>query len=169
MFHIIGADGQQYGPVAIDQLCQWVREGRANAGSQVRPEGGTEWKPISAWPELADVIRGPAGAPPRLAVPPIGLSPDVASRASNKVAAGICGILLGGLGVHKFILGYSGAGGIMLGVTLGGLVLGIATCGLTFLASSAMGIIGLVEGIIYLTKSDEDFVRTYVDGRKEWF
>jgi hypothetical protein len=29
--------------------------------------------------------------------------------------------------------------------------------------------IGLIEGIIYLTKTDEDFVRTYVDGRKEWF
>jgi hypothetical protein len=33
----------------------------------------------------------------------------------------------------------------------------------------AMHIIGLIEGIIYLTKSDEEFVRIYVDGRKEWF
>jgi hypothetical protein len=32
-----------------------------------------------------------------------------------------------------------------------------------------MGIIGLIEGIIYLTKTDEQFVATYVDGRKGWF
>ena len=30
-------------------------------------------------------------------------------------------------------------------------------------------VIGLIEGIIYLCKPDEEFVRVYVDGRKEWF
>ena len=80
-------------------------------------------------------------------------------RAANKIAAGVCGILLGSLGVHKFILGYTGAGLVMLLVTL-------LTCGL---ASPVIHIIGLIEGIIYLTKSDDEFVRTYVDGRKEWF
>ena len=80
-------------------------------------------------------------------------------RAQNKIAAGVCGILLGSLGVHKFILGYTGAGLIMLLVT-------ILTCGL---ASIVTHIIGLIEGIIYLTKSDDEFVRVYVDGRKEWF
>ncbi|MEX0716039.1 MAG: hypothetical protein WD066_05605 [Planctomycetaceae bacterium] len=29
--------------------------------------------------------------------------------------------------------------------------------------------IGLVEGIIYLTKSDEEFYQTYIVGKKEWF
>ena len=69
------------------------------------------------------------------------------------------GILLGSLGIHKFILGYTGAGAILLVVTL-------ATCGV---AGVVMHIIGLIEGIIYLTKSDEEFVRTYVDNRREWF
>ncbi|MGD0262675.1 MAG: NINE protein [Verrucomicrobiota bacterium] len=80
-------------------------------------------------------------------------------RASNKIPAGICGILLGSLGIHKFILGYTGAGLVMLLVTL-------LTCGL---ASPVMHVIGLIEGIIYLCKPDEEFVRVYVDGRKEWF
>jgi TM2 domain-containing membrane protein YozV len=80
-------------------------------------------------------------------------------RASNKIAAGICGILLGSLGVHKFILGFTGAGLTMLLVT-------ILTCGI---ASPVMGIIGLIEGILYLTKTDEEFVRLYVDGQKMWF
>jgi TM2 domain-containing membrane protein YozV len=93
--------------------------------------------------------------PPPIAPPPSA----VASRASNKIPAGICGILLGSLGIHKFILGYTGAGLIMLLVT-------ILTCGI---AGVVTHIIGLIEGIIYLCKSDEEFVRTYVDGRKEWF
>jgi TM2 domain-containing membrane protein YozV len=92
----------------------------------------------------------------------------ISSRASNKLAAGLCGILLGGLGIHKFILGYTNAGVIMLVVSLVGGFVGLFTC-VTFVAPWAMSIIGLVEGIIYLTKSDEEFVRTYVDGRKEWF
>jgi TM2 domain-containing membrane protein YozV len=79
--------------------------------------------------------------------------------ASKKVAAGICGILLGSLGIHKFVLGYSTEGLIMLLVSL-------LTC---FIASPIMGIIGLIEGIIYLTKTDEEFVQTYVNSKKGWF
>ena len=75
--------------------------------------------------------------------------------ADKKVVAGICGILVGWLGVHKFVLGYTTEGIIHL-------VLGLITCG-------AAGIIGIIEGIIYLTKSDEDFVRTYVQSKKGWF
>ena len=83
--------------------------------------------------------------------------------ASKKLPAGICGILLGGLGIHKFILGYQTEGIIMLLVSLVG---GFLTCGL---ASIAVYVIGLVEGVIYLTKSDEEFVRTYIQGKKGWF
>jgi len=32
-----------------------------------------------------------------------------------------------------------------------------------------MGIIGLIEGIVYLTKSDEDFYQTYAVEKKGWF
>lgn len=75
--------------------------------------------------------------------------------ADKKVVAGILGILLGGLGIHKFYLGYTKEGIIQL-------VIGVVTCGIG-------GIIGLIEGIIYLTKSDEEFVATYVTGKKGWF
>jgi TM2 domain-containing membrane protein YozV len=83
--------------------------------------------------------------------------------ASKKTAAGICGILLGAFGVHKFILGYSTEGAIMLIVSL---VAGIVTCGLS---TSVMSIIGLIEGITYLTKSDREFIDTYVNSKKGWF
>ncbi len=86
-------------------------------------------------------------------------------RASNKIPAGICGIVLGALGIHKFILGYTTAGIIMLLVSIVGSML---MCFFPFPAM-AMGIIGLIEGIIYLTKSDEEFVQTYVVNQREWF
>ncbi len=77
----------------------------------------------------------------------------------TKIAAGICGIVLGALGVHKFILGFVGTGLIMLLVS-------VLTCGI---AAPVMSIFGLIEGILYLTKSDEEFERTYVIGRRNWF
>ncbi|MCW5551924.1 MAG: TM2 domain-containing protein [Verrucomicrobiae bacterium] len=88
---------------------------------------------------------------------------DKPAGAEKKLAAGICGILLGALGIHKFILGYTTEGIIML---VASLVLGFFTCGA---GAAVVGIIGLIEGIIYLTKSDEDFARIYVQGKKAWF
>lgn len=79
--------------------------------------------------------------------------------ASKKVAAGVCGILIGGLGIHKFILGYTNAGLIMLLVS-------ILTCGIGWIP---MTIIGLVEGIMYLTKSDADFEAQYGNNQRPWF
>jgi TM2 domain-containing membrane protein YozV len=75
--------------------------------------------------------------------------------ADKKILCGILGILLGSLGIHKFILGYTKEGVIQI-------VVSVLTCGIG-------GIIGFIEGIIYLTKSDEDFVATYITGKKGWF
>jgi TM2 domain-containing membrane protein YozV len=148
MYKIIGADGREYGPVTVEQVHDWIREGRANAQTKVQPEGSTEWKALSEIPEFA---APPPQVPPQVGTRPVG--------ADKKLPAGICGILLGCLGVHKFILGYSREGVIMLLITL-------LTCGV---GASVMGIIGLIEGIIYLTKSDEEFVQTYVRNKKGWF
>lgn len=165
MYKIIGADSQQYGPVNAEQLRRWITENRANGQTLALAEGATEWKPLSTFAELAGDLK-PATPPPISgAMPPVSAAPPspVSSRASSKIAAGVCGILLGSFGIHKFILGYAGAGVIMLLVTIIG---GVLTCGV---AAGVMHLIGLIEGILYLTKSDEEFVRTYVDGRKEWF
>jgi TM2 domain-containing membrane protein YozV len=74
--------------------------------------------------------------------------------ADKKIIAGILGILLGGFGIHKFYLGYTKEGIIQL-------ILGFL-CGIGW-------VIGLIEGIIYLTKSDEEFVATYITNKKGWF
>ena len=81
-------------------------------------------------------------------------------EASNKkLAAGLLAIFLGSLGIHKFVLGYTKPGLIMLLVT-------VLTCGF---GASVMGIIGVIEGVIYLTKSTEEFQAQYIDGTREWF
>jgi len=86
------------------------------------------------------------------------------SELSNKkLAAGLTGIFLGGFGVHKFVLGYTRPAVIMLVVSLAG---GLITCGI---ASFVMGVIGLIEGIIYLTKTPEEFQAMYIDAEKDWF
>ncbi len=77
----------------------------------------------------------------------------------KKILAGILGILLGSLGIHKFVLGYTTEGLVMLLVTL-------LTCGL---GGTVMWVIGLIEGILYLTKTDEEFTATYIDNKKGWF
>ena len=86
-----------------------------------------------------------------------------ASRDNKKVLAGVLAILLGVFGIHKFVLGYTKEGVIILVITL---ILGALTCGA---AGWLMSVLGLVEGIIYLTKSDEEFYNTYQVGKKPWF
>lgn len=83
--------------------------------------------------------------------------------ADKKMVAGLLGIILGGFGVHKFYLGYTNEGIIMLVVSLLG---GSFTCGLGY---GLFGVIGLIEGILYLTKTDEEFVNTYLTNKKAWF
>ncbi|ASC70757.1 hypothetical protein XM38_017030 [Halomicronema hongdechloris C2206] len=90
------------------------------------------------------------------------------SEVSNKkILVGVCGILLGSLGIHKFILGYTTEGIIMLVVSLVGMALSCLV--VPAVAPVAMGVIGLVEGILYLTKTDEEFYATYMAGKKAWF
>ena len=86
---------------------------------------------------------------------------------NKKIIAGILAIVLGSLGVHKFILGYQKEGLILLGIS----VIGYATLCIAIGAFILMatGLIGLIEGIIYLTKSDEEFYQMYQANKKPWF
>lgn len=74
--------------------------------------------------------------------------------ADKKLLCGLLGIFIGWTGAHKFVLGYTKEGIIQI-------ILNIA-CGLG-------GLLGLIEGIIYLTKTDQEFVDTYVNNQRGWF
>ena len=43
MFKIIGADGKQYGPVSVEQIRQWLAEGRAKPETLAQAEGSADW------------------------------------------------------------------------------------------------------------------------------
>ena len=157
-------------------------------------EGMPQWLPAGQVAELRPILMAQAG-PPSQYVPgdaptmgyappgpmPIGYATPALTNyplpgdvSGKKLAAGLCGIILGvmglgGLGIHKFVLGLNAGGFTMLGITVGLFVLGFVTCGLTFFAFPAMTIIGLVEGIIYLTKSDAEFYHIYMVQRRQWF
>lgn len=64
----------------------------------------------------------------------------------SRVTAGILAILLGGFGAHKFYIGKTG--------------IGIAY--LLFCWTGIPSIIGLIEGILYLTKTDTEFQQKYI-------
>ena len=80
------------------------------------------------------------------------LPPDVNSK---KILCGVLGIVLGGLGIHRFLLDDVSGGVIRIVIT-------VVTCGIG-------SVIGLIEGIIYLTKSDAEFYQTYMVQKKAWF
>lgn len=77
----------------------------------------------------------------------------------KKVICGLLGIFIGAFGIHKFVLGYTSIGVIMLLVSL-------LTFGVGF---AVMYVIGIIEGILYLLKSDREFYDMYIANEKKWF
>ena len=88
---------------------------------------------------------------------------QAAPNTKDHVAAGLLAIFLGSLGIHKFYLGYNTPGFIMLAVTIVGSIFSLGIAGL------AMVVIYIVEGVLYLSKSQTEFEQIYVFNKKEWF
>ena len=86
-----------------------------------------------------------------------------AVNSKSHMVAGLLAIFLGALGIHKFYLGYKASGMIMLLLTIFGSVLTVGVAGVI------IGIIAIIEGIIYLTKNQSDFERIYILNKRSWF
>jgi GYF domain 2 len=116
MYRIIGADGNQYGPISAEQLRQWVAEGRANAQTKILAEGTTEWKPLSEFPEFFGTAAPPPGAlPPPPSMPtmqPLGSFP--VSAASDQVNGPAIGLIV--LGALNIVLALARGVMTMLGI-----------------------------------------------------
>ena len=115
MYKIIGDDQKEYGPVSAEALRDWIAQRRVVAGTLVKAEDATEWKPVREFPEFADALAAappppvtPVGPPP--AAPGVIAPPAEPPRTSGlAIASLVCGIL-----------------GLCTGITaLVGLVLGI--------------------------------------------
>lgn len=93
---------------------------------------------------------------------------DYRAFVDKKMAAGICAMVLGAFGIHKFIIGLNSAGTTMLLVYLACLVTGSCLV-VPILGCLALTVIGFVEGVLYITKTDEEFYQTYAVQKQEWF
>jgi TM2 domain-containing membrane protein YozV len=81
---------------------------------------------------------------------------------TERTTCGIVALILGlsaigaGLGIHKFLMGKTNAGILTI-------VLSLCTCGVFGIVCS------IVEGIIYLTKTDDEWYHEYFVLGKDWF
>jgi len=96
MYKIVGADQKEYGPVSLEELRNWISEGRANGQTLAKVEGGP-WKPLSAFPEFADLPgAAPASAVPPGAAPPPSLAQmTYSSRGPETNSLAIAGLVMG--------------------------------------------------------------------------
>jgi len=146
----------------------WVYTHQPNYGTQAPgaapiPPQGYQQAPNAYYEPHAQqaVPAQPAAPPPPYYAP--NYPQQVVTAQKDHIVAGLFGILIGSLGIHKFYLGYNQAGFIMLAVAIIG---GIFTLGI---ATAVIALIGFIEGIMYLIKSQSEFEYLYVHNKREWF
>lgn len=139
---------ETHGPYPEEQLREWIRSGNVVASDKVAREGDSTWVSVDMVPEFAAEL---AAAPAQAAAASSTAAPAGAATGAkkDKLVAGILAILLGGLGVHHFYLGSMGRG-------------------ILYIVLACVGIspiLGIIDGILYLTKPDDQFQRNYMN----WF
>lgn len=168
MWHYTVDGQQQDAPIDHQTLVNLIASGRIGGDDNVWNETMSDWKTVADMPELAayalphaavssGTASGGATGPVFPGIVDDGASPTYQAFVGKKVPAGVVALFLGNLGIHKF----------MLGLTTGGLT----TLLLFFLIVPIpiLTVISLVEGILYLSKSDQQFFRDYAVDRKQWF
>ncbi len=132
---VAGQDGQRYRFARED----WAHRGEPAIGLEVDFEAAND-RALSVFPM-------PTTPGPRPAVPPAAVAVPTNDR--NKYVAAVMAFVIGTLGIHRFYLGRTGSGIIML-------VLSITVIGLIISAPWA-----LIDMIRYLMMSDEEFAARY--------
>ncbi|MFA9516822.1 NINE protein [Halopenitus sp. H-Gu1] len=139
--------GEQDDPVTDDEPSIEAEDFEdTSAASSATAEKATQGGPgpdEQYCPSCGSIIKKQAEICPECGVRPTGTG---SSNEKDRIAAGIFALLLGGIGVHKFYLGQTKMGILYL----------------CFFWTGIPAIVGFIEGIIYLTKSDEEFQRRYV-------
>ncbi len=131
---VAGQDGQRYRFARED----WAHRGEPAIGIEVDFEAAND-RALSVFPM-------PNAPGPRRAVPPATVVP---TNDRNKYVAAVMAFVIGTLGIHRFYLGRTGSGIIML-------MLSITVIGLIISAPWA-----LIDMIRYLMMSDEEFAARY--------
>jgi uncharacterized membrane protein len=145
MYRIIGADGNEYGPVSAEQVRAWITEGRANHTTRIRMEASAEWKTLGELPEFASAFAPPSAPPPLGgSIPPAAapVNPDLLAQEilSGGVAFSISDCFSRGwnlvmqdfwpiIGVNALMfLILTAANGMYVGIFLNGVVIGGLYC-----------------------------------------
>ena len=116
-------------------------------------EGGPQPPPPQQpWKQSADQLS-------RFGQSLVGGNPGSRVVQGDRTTIALCAIFLGAFGIHKFMLGLKTQGLMLLLGT-------VLTCGAGIFIT---GLVGIVEGCLYFSKTDADFQATYVLGTKEWF
>ncbi|MEY4386690.1 MAG: hypothetical protein RLY20_1973 [Verrucomicrobiota bacterium] len=108
MYKILGGDGKEYGPISAETLRQWIAEGRANAQTQVLPEGAAAWQALGTIPEFAGSFGAPIGMTAG-AIPSADASQMVAGPAVGLIVTAALGLLGQIAGIVMNLIG-TGAG-----------------------------------------------------------
>jgi hypothetical protein len=155
VFRILGNDGKEYGPVSADQLNQWVREGRANAQTQVQREGSVGWTPLGSVEGFGHLFTIGSPAPGSYgAAPGPGSTPQVNPLAITGFILSLIALTVGlcccyGLPFNVAGIVFSAIGLVQIknhperysgrGLALAGLIIGIA--------SILIGVVLLILGV----------------------
>lgn len=119
-------------------------EGETGGGSADSDPAGRSLAPDEQYcPSCGEPIKKAAEICPECGV----RQEPATSTGKDRVTAGILALLLGGIGAHKFYLGETGMGILYL----------------CFSWTLIPAFVGFIEGILYLTKSDVEFQRQYVN------
>jgi LSD1 subclass zinc finger protein len=133
-------DGQRLGPISRPELQRWHLERRLTPHTQLLRDGASEWQWASElFPNLTPSYAPPHPGYAGNVYDPYGVtSPSgPAYGPKSRVTAGLLGLFLGGYGIHRFYLGYTGIGLAML-FTCGG-------CGIWAFVDSIMIFAGSVN------------------------
>lgn len=133
MQYYIRYNDQTVGPMAAEQLAAY----HVDSQTMVSANGG-DWKPLYSFPELMQYCSGQSQ----------GQGGD--NRVNDRrIACGVLAILVGGFGLQYFLAGKTTGGIINIALTL-------VTCGL-------WSLVNLIQGIMILCMSDEEWRRKFVD------
>jgi len=58
-YHVMGEDGQEYGPVSAEQIRAWYQDQRLERKSPIKPSGGKDWVFLESLPEFAALFQPP--------------------------------------------------------------------------------------------------------------
>jgi uncharacterized membrane protein len=147
MYTIIGGDQKEYGPISLDDVRQWIAEGRLNGQSLAKGPGDATFQPLEKFPEFAGAFASKPDSP--------GTSPPLSGQAGlseNNYDLDIFGCVTNGWELLKNNMGVLFVGALiylLIELAIGGLS-SIPFIGSIFSIANFIISGPLIAGLFYL-------------------